>query len=535
MPIKGKGRKPARDIDTESGMSRTKNTKFAKPPPPYQVDTEEEEISSATDSEEERFMEKKRKDDTRRKRSVPKPKSRRDQNVRPTDLPDEQDAEQVDEKESETPPTTSDHASFMLAMSYRTGFTPVSYPTDSTYVPDVSSLFTVLEQMTAILSENSLIHEVFPGYTSIGLYLYCAHAIFFQILRVRSDANRLTRVERRALRKYESVGPLESWMIPTPLIGFYQALGRIIPEGGKYGQIIPAFPNYAGLNDDTHHGISALSAVQGIGRLPIVPAMHTFLRNYSTGTAQPTDGIFYPVASPTLGAGPPENHFLGLTSSADTSASFNALVFSAGWKRPTETGEDTYMMVDAQKRKIIHRWAIPEVSTDFNDLEEYLSLQDGKSISWMTNLLRLAVAVTKFFPSSVSLANIPPVTRLETVSKITAGLKSGATRMTAKADTWYYRREGWNLSLQGYLLRPDAQAAYQMSLVTATRLLYSTSLLPSTPSIITSLTGSISGPYFTDATSPHIEMECTHQPDPAEQSAVIIEAKLYDNLGGRAK
>jgi len=527
----------ARNVDDESGMNRTKSRtqpRNGKPPPPkYSVDTEEESAGSQTDTSEEEFAGKHYKDDSRRKVKEKKPVSRRNKNVRPVNNAQEQDASDVDEpQKSET--TTSDHTNFQLAMAYRTGFTVISFTTESQYIPDVSALFTVLHHMTGVLSENTLLHEVIPAYHTVAINTFYAHAVFFQILRVRGDANLLSRVERRALRRYESVGPLESWEIATPLIGYFQALGRIVPEGGKYGQIVPRFPDYDNLAHATTRGLARIEHIHGVARLPIMPALHTFLRNLGTGTATYIDGTLFPTTTATLAA---PVSFMGITASTAATANFQTLAVSAGWKQPQESGVETYNMINDQKKANIARWKIPEFAATKNivDIETFLGLDDAMSVSWMRALLRMSSSFNNFFPGSVSLANIPPITRIETVCHITAYPRRAINRLTPADDTWYHQREGWVLDLQGSDLRPDAQAQYQIAMTVTTRLTYDTTLLPAATVPVAAFSSLADGDYFDATTSPRVELECHKQPDPIEQAPAIIESKMYDNLGGRAK
>jgi hypothetical protein len=531
-------RQTIRSYDKESGMNRTStsNKKERKPNRQPEPQPESDTDGSATESEVEEFLDKKQKDDTRRTKPAPKSKNIRDKNRRPTNAPEEADIEDVDEvKEKE--PTSGTFAPFMIAMSYQTGFTKVGFPEPSTYIPDISSMFTTLFYMSQSLSENTLLHQIFPAYHSIALYAYYAHVVFYQILRVRNDASMLTRSERRALRAYESIGALESWPIATPMIGFILALGRITPEGGKYGQIVPCFPEYSNLSATPGTAIARLPNVHGIGRLPIIPAMQQFLHNFGNGTAAYEEAELIPVPTSTLGAGPPINHFVGLTRSRTTDQDFQILTHSSGWKLPHETGVDTYMMITEQKRALIRRWKVPDFpsTTDITDIDVFLGLQRSDKLSWMKNLLRLSAEVNNFFPGSVNMASIPTLTRVETVTEITYALKSGATAIAVEDDTWYVGRRDRVLSMEGKVLRDDSQVAYQMAQSQGVRATYHASILPpaGTVNIATAFDQQADGDYFDDATAPRTEMRSYSQPDPIMNAAQLIEAHLYNNKGGQ--
>nr|QLC36772.1 capsid protein [Sarcosphaera coronaria partitivirus] len=508
-----------RNYDRESGKNRVQ-------PPKYSVNTESDSEGSQTDTSVEEFMEKKAKDDSRRKQPAKKPKNKRDKNVRPTD-----DAEEADDEDVEVitrhQATTASHAEFMAALAYRTGFTKRAFMIESTYIPDVSAMFTILRKMAQTITENSYIHEVYPAYHSLALYMYYGHVTFYHILRARSDAKLLTRVERRCLRTYEEIGPPEAWPIATPMIGFVQSLGRITPEGGKYGQIVPALPAYSNFSHTTERGLTRLSHIHGIARLPIIPAMHAFLYNYGQGTATYVNSQLYPTTAATLSG---TVTFMGLTDSQATAAPFQTLAYSAAWNAPCETGVETYTAINEQKRALITRWRIPEfaATTNITDLDIFLGIEDGKRTTWIKELLKLSTAVNKFFPGSVNLNSIPPITRAETVSKITGKVR---TTPTATTDEWYNTKDGWKLDLEGVMIRDDSQIAYQTALSQRTRLYYDASTHPAVVPAATLQSGE-NGDYF-NANGPQIEIDCVGQPDPMEQADALIESKLYDKTGGR--
>jgi len=416
-------------------------------------------------------------------------------------------------------------------MSYRAGFTTKSYPALSRYIPDTSAMFTVLQEMCSIVQENTLIHERIPAYTSIGMYTYYAHVVHFHILRAIAAEDELTRVQRRILRSYEAIGPPESWPIAAPLVPFLQALGKCNVNGGKYGTILPTFPNYASLHQDTPHSLSHLNTVQGVARLPILPALQEFLYNYAHGHASYHDAVLYPKPSATLGGA--ANAFVGIDSSTATSAAFQTLALSAGWRRPKETGVDTYSAIDAQKRAIMINWNIPAVGNDkdISDHETFLGLEDGVSKKWIKQLLKLSSGFNTFFKGGVNLDAIPPITIEESHSKVTFKIENPQNRVTATAQGWYHERENLKFDLQANIVRETSQQNLQIAAATAPRRVYGDNTIPVTPAIPAVFESAPTGPYFTDPTDPRVEIEGYTQPDPIDQAATIIEARVYDNSG----
>jgi hypothetical protein len=272
-----------------------------------------------------------------------------------------------------------------------------------------------------------------------------------------------------------------------------------------------------------------MNHLNGIGRLPIIPAMHAFLRNYAIGTATYDNSTLYPQSQPNLDA---THTFMGLNASLATSAPFQTLAFSAAWNEPCETGVETFTAINAQKRALITRWRIPEFAetTHINDLDVFLGIEDGKRTTWIKELLKLSDAVNKFFPGSLNMNNIPPITRAETVSKITGKLRAAPT---AANDEWYHTKDGWKLDLEGVMIRDDSQIAYQIALSQRMRLHYDTTTHPAVVPAIT-LAHESAGDYFV-GNGPSVEIDCVGQPDPMEQADALIESKLYDKTGGRQK
>lgn len=527
-----------RNYDQESGMNRVskpkKTTKFSKPQ--YADLNPNESEESFEDSPVEEFLSIDEKDASRRKKPTRKPKNKRDVNRRPADEGEEADQQDLKEEKKPSAPIAGQHFLFVQALAFRSGVNRITYPNPSTYVPDVNAMFSVLERMAIIVSNNSLLHERFPAYTSLGLFAFYAHAVFYHILRVREDAGELRRDERRALRKYNAVGAPEAWEIAPPLVHFFQSLGKFIPEGGKYGVVLPRLPPYASLaGDATKKALSNMSSVRGIGRLPIMPAIHQFLHNFGNGTASfdDDDDVLYPIKKKTLSG---TNSFLGLVSSAADSASFQSLAFSSGWNTPIESNVDTHMMNAVQKRNLVAKWRIPSFSDskDITDAEVFLGLDDDMHHAWISNLLIISGEVNRFFPGKVTLANIPLDTRGEAVSSI-----SVTSVKTAKAekDTWYRNRDQWKLSLKGKYVREDSQPQYQAALATCVRPTYEDKVAPAiigdTLKDKDFANDAQFADYFRPGTSLPHEVSCDDQPDPISQALAYIQLKMYDNLGGK--
>jgi hypothetical protein len=524
----------ARDLDGESGMKRTKGRSRPEPPR-YSVDTEIEDDGNFTDSSVEEFLQKSHKDDSRRPKPKPKPKGKRNLDVRPTNAPEEADDEDVDKVEEQKPAETSSHMEMLLAATYRLGFVKRDYPHKSQYIPDTGNMFMTLSEMLTTASSNSRLHEVFPAFTSIAIQVYYAHAVFFHILRVRQDCGELGRIERRALRAYEQIGAPESWPVATPLIGYFQALGSIIPEGGKYGQILPALPQYGTLTEKK--GLVGLSSTIGAGRLPLVPALVKYLYNYAhaLGKFDENDGYYYPLKVKKL-EDADTKRFVGLIESKKDNYDFQALTHSSTWFHAKESDIDTFMMSTPQKQMLTKRWGIHSFNDtdDLRELDQFLGLNEAKGPNWIVNLLKCSTAFNDFFPGSVTLATIPLNTRVETVSQITVTTKSGTDRTVTTDDVWFTTRNKWQIALEGKVIRDDSQRAYQAAAALMIRPIYTNQAKPAAVGhSLKDRTFAEDDGYFHTASQPATEMENKAQDDPMILIGQLIDSKMYDRFGGR--
>lgn len=526
----------SRNYDRESGKNRTKSGKSRRPPPPPESELESE--LSASDPEVESELEIEAKE-TARRRTKParKPKARPQQNQGDDDKGEEPDP-------SANAETSIAPAALMLtALSYRLGLSVIGQPARSFYIPDCYSLFSAAYFICDTIALNGLLHETFPGYTSVTFYLYVGHLFFYQILRIREYAGELTREERRCLRYYGNLGQPESWPVPTPLIGILSSYGMITPPSKYHSKIIPKLPNLANLSTGAHTCLSHLNGVNGVMRIPIIPAMQKFLRNIGDTTADFTDDYLYPIANPVLtpgAAGPPivpPNTFCNISdSSVATGHAFNALAFSSAWNTPTES-DYTHMNVDLDlKRVILARLRIPDVpaGTAIPGLELFLGFSDGRSNAWMKHLLSCAQAVSNFFPNSGTLEQIDVNAVEEMATHITWNTAVARTR---EADKWYRGRQNWRLELHGKVNSEQSGTMYKIAASAAPYSSYTAHVLPDYHATLGSPLAE--GPYFVnpagETTVPLTLVEALAQHDPINNMRSYIEQHMYDNLGGRAR
>jgi hypothetical protein len=114
---------------------------------------------------------------------------------------------------------------FLLASLYRLGKRVTQHIDCSYYVPDQSSTSLVSDVICDLIISNQLRPEYSPAFISLVSRLYIGYLDFLRYLRIRKSANQLTRSERRALNRYDSLGSRSSWPIFTPIIGILATYG----------------------------------------------------------------------------------------------------------------------------------------------------------------------------------------------------------------------------------------------------------------------------------------------------------------------
>nr|QBA69895.1 coat protein [Botrytis cinerea partitivirus 2] len=513
-----------RDYDNESGKNRVKSKSSKKPILLPESETESE--LEASESEVETEYEIKTKDVHRQKSTPARPrkvKAQADtQNVAP--------GEEAQQAQSSVAPAYN----FLVALAYRQGTSAVQYDSRSFYTPDCQSLFSAAFNICDLLTPNSLVHEFDPSFMSISFYLYTAHLFYYHILRIRDAAGEMNREERRCLRHYENVGPAEAWPVPTPFIGILESYGTVQPPSKFYGKIVPQLPKFE--NFTVSQSLTGLNTVAGFLRVPCVPAMQQFLRNFGSNVADFENGILYPTGKATLAPGATGNVFLGLSDSA-TTGNAQYLFFNHGWNTPTETEEELVSYTYALKRALVSRMNIPNIgdTTSFTGLETYLGFRDDVSKSWMKNLLRSASTVTRFFPDSVNLSAIGTRTQEELLSSVTW---SKPLQRNATADRWYYGRSLRTYSINAKVNTEQSGFLYKAAASAAPNSDFTATVHPLLFANVT-YSPARSGPYFVNPTNstsvPLTLVEIIGQPDPLRNMLTFIDEQLYDNLGGRSR
>jgi hypothetical protein len=413
---------------------------------------------------------------------------------------------------------------FLAASAYRQGTRVTQHVERSYYIPDCSSLFLVSAVICDLIISNQLLHELSPAFTSLAFQLYIGHLYFYHILRVRKTANVLNRVEIRVLKRYEKIGPPNSWPIPTPIIGILQSYGLCIPTSGFYGMICPTLPIYDDLK--TSKSLFGLATVKSVLRAPLIPHLQEFLYNYGSNEATYIGDTLYPVANNHLDEDEP---YLGLISSEDTSQDFQILAFHPSSTIPAENEFASQAYPDSAKRAFTADLNIPQIgsTTRISDLEKFLGFIEGEQDQWLEPLLTMASVVTRFFPGSVTLNDIQTSTQEEMFTAVTWTSPDRRSPTTAR---WNHPRENWTYSLNGLARNERSEFLFKVASSASPNANFTKSVYPS---ICPALTHSprYVGPYFVNArrglSRPLALVHVLNDFDPLRNAFSLMESRLY--------
>jgi hypothetical protein len=434
----------------------------------------------------------------------------------------------------------------LQAATFHLGLSSRAQPGLNQFIPSAANLFQMLMQMAILVVDNTLLHEVFPSYFTPAIFLYYGHVYYYHILRARKAAGSdvLSRMEKRCLAFYEGIGEPEAWPIAAPLIGFFYYLGAHNPADPNFSWIVPRLPNLTPLKPTTEPastGLAKLAQVVGSQRVPIIPAMQQFLKNFAKGTSVWNDdsGFLTPFAVPLSAT----NSFLGLTSSAADASGFQSLAWNFAWLQPPEFNAEFGPINLTLKQNAIKRWNVPDyqregANLDFSDLQSFLGFQDENSRYWMRQLLPMAAAFSRFFPGSTNLSMIPPLTTLGMATKVTYTGKNTASP-TAVKDTWFNNRISASLSVRGYA-NTEEGIVDTKSAITVSPNAHFERMNPTTGRSVEPNygTGNERSPFFVDdpdtadLNSEQFVTESEGQRDPATRFGELVSA-YYDNTGRR--
>lgn len=397
-------------IDAQSRKPKVSaaNAKRSQRPVVQDTDVSDDDITSQSDTDLEQEVELPVKDDTRRNPyKTPKPRK-----------PKVREQTEVQESVDRQHETVTGIAEIKIAphmvmysTMYHLRIAPIIFPVASTYIPSFYQFFFALQAAHNLISENTYLRYLAPGYLTIASRLYYGYLGIIQILRAKNEVGNITKVESQCLRRFERTFPFESLPIMSPLIMFFQNLGAVKMTDPYYSWITPTLPDKIGTGVN-EKGIFAVS--ENI-MLPNVPALIRFL--FELGNAPNMDAVTSDDQELIPTSFKSENtDFFGIPSNGTraTDADYQRLVFSGGWLGPTEIPSN----LDISTFKRIKRWGLPNLTlaTDLSTVVNFL--QTDGDVEWFKNLIWITTEEAKFFDGSTNLSNIPTTSGLSSLIEI---------------------------------------------------------------------------------------------------------------------
>jgi hypothetical protein len=406
-------RRNTRDYDAESGVrrvSRKEKKKVIVPDTESEPSDSEPEIQVAR----KKIVKKSFKEDARRKTYV-EPSSDEEEEA---DAPVRRTKTTKQSGTANTDSATTSGSSVAPWISFFTAFDVfgISVPrhlTHSSFIPSAFMLFNILYGMEVSLNGNSRINNYDNSYFSLGPRIYYGFLYYYQILRARFAAGiPLDAIERRCLRKLETVIPLESCPVAGPLIPYFQTLGAYNPSDNMYGWIVPQFHTFVA--GDNHSNWTRADSYGSppvghmVGYFASLAAITTTAQGQTFSNPQ---GFIIPVARPTPAAAvawPVTNQNWETDGTTAMHASIQAL-----FSRPGLNFALPEMASKLLTRSNVDQWkrlALPNVvhTTPKADLEQMLLLTFNTD--WIKSMRDMAIAQAKFFKGSVNLSQISPTT-----------------------------------------------------------------------------------------------------------------------------
>nr|QLC36769.1 capsid protein [Sarcosphaera coronaria partitivirus] len=526
-----------RDHDKESGKQRVR-------PQRQELAVQEEEAEDFESSHNE--LSQSEEEDTRRadpNRSK-KLKAKSQKGPKKGDKPTVE-VEYIEEEEQKTDKSIvagSTTVNTLLILANRVSITTFITTGRSYYIPDFSSTFEFLSAMGRILSDNQFVHQGCPEFNSLALYVHGAYTIFYNYLRVQETAGTIDRLERRALRRLTNQVKPESWTVLGPITQHLKEYG-IVDLHNYYQPVVPRMPSFTPLTISATNTTPflELSNVIGGGRVPLIPLMVEFLRRYGAKSTvfNPTTGILHP-SNQVLDA---RHTFLGYAAGKTTDKA-QSLFFNRCWMEPAEMEDLVEPGSHAIKQARVQRWRIPPVTatTEYNDIEHFMLVEDGRDIEWLTSLNTMVNKLTPFFPGSTNLGQIVHTTTPESLTPFTF---TQHRQRVYKDDVWYHGRKEWRMEANVIDAAPTTLSLVQIASTVASNANYSTHLIPTANAqnaLAAYFSPNYRGPYFVqdaslDASKKHVPLlrgEMCDLPDPLTDLQSTIETHLFDKLGGRA-
>jgi len=112
----------------------------------------------------------------------------------------------------------------------------------STFVPTMTKMYYVLNQMDSVLSDNYYARRGLPYFFPTLTRIYVAVLTHYQLLRVARYAREITPEAAQFLDVLETLYPPATLPVPGLILPFLQALCVSVPENPRFRKILPVHP-----------------------------------------------------------------------------------------------------------------------------------------------------------------------------------------------------------------------------------------------------------------------------------------------------
>lgn len=320
------------------------------------------------------------------------------------------------------------------------------------FTPNALPMFEILRITGRFTSSNTQMNKYFPTYCHYATLIYYSVLFYIQILRARRQADSITGVERKFLKRFESTFKPEALPIAGQLFPFFSTLIATQIADGKYDWVVPqvvpgifhaTMADFAP-GDGGCYLQPMLPYMIGLLRLYIMksyrteaqatpdsyfddednatpfipdPALHpaVFGMDLHRGTATDADDILLPYA---LGVNEPNfitNDTLTASTAKWSTSKFSSVEFAARQPANTTTSFDL-------------KAATTDGTTPINNLARFMCMIEEENMEWFDFCIEHATTQAKFSKKVYNLSNVPTVGGNEVLILATYKRKVAANR-----------------------------------------------------------------------------------------------------------
>jgi hypothetical protein len=285
--------------------------------------------------------------------------------------------------------------------------TEIRMKATSTFIPSARMLFKALDELHSrfirIKGYSSTYHECCsPPVLKLGI----GFLFYYRVLKVMSQQGLTNSDQERCIHKIESKRPESGFIIPFPLIPFFQAICAFHPADKRFGPVCPVLPHNHGATAANHGALHP-------SLIGLLPNMTSILNQIGTATSIPPAGQQIPYYTAEVNTPLPANEVLAAHNAAGLNSWKNVDVGSQPLIR------SPYFSSHRERSKVSNHYAgysdYPPAFRDHvnrNDAEvntwlSYLKLSN--SITWIDSALAAVDLLCVPYSQNLPLSSLPTV------------------------------------------------------------------------------------------------------------------------------